>query len=119
MFTNRRRFAKGKNEWEGLKKHDTIFLLTIRPRLSYGTPFDAKVNFLHQYGVEYVRGVEVEGFLDNEGRVIEDWIEKPHFTGNQRTLRVWLDTNQYHMTKTLQMVEKAPTRRLTSSCAAR
>ena len=58
---------------------------------------------MHQYGVEYVRGVEVEGFLDDEGRVIEDWIEKPHFTGNQRTLRVWLDTNQYHsdMSKTM------------------
>ena len=51
---------------------------------------------MHQYGVDHVRGVEVEGFLDDEGRVIEDWIEKPHFTGNQRTLRVWLDTNQYH-----------------------
>ena len=35
--------------------------------------------------------------------LIEDWIEKPHFTGNQRTLRVWLDTNQYHsdMSKTM------------------
>ena len=54
------------------------------------------MSFLSQYGVEFVRGVEVEGFLDDEGRVIEDWIEKPHFTGNQRTLRVWLDTNQYH-----------------------
>ena len=42
-----------------------------------------------------------------KGRVIEDWIEKPHFSGNQRTLRVWLDTNQYHsdMTKTLQRTE--------------
>lgn len=92
-----------RQEWESLKKHDIIFLLTIRPKLNYGTQFDPKVNFLHQYGVEYVRGVEVEGFLDDEGRVIEDWIEKPHFTGNQRTLRVWLDTNQYHsdMSKTM------------------
>jgi len=65
-----------RNEWEGLKKHDIIFLLTIRPKLAYGTPFESKVNFLHQYGVESVRGVEVEGYLDNEGRVIEDWIEK-------------------------------------------
>ena len=55
-----------KNEWQGLKKHDIIFLLTIRPRLPYGTPFDPKINFLHQYGVECVRGVEVEGYLDNE-----------------------------------------------------
>ena len=46
------------------------------------TEITKKVNFLSQYGVEYVRGVEVEGFLDDEGRVIEDWIEKPHFTGN-------------------------------------
>jgi len=93
-----------RNEWEGLKKHDIIFLLTVRPKLPYGTPFDRSVNFLHQYGVEYVRGAEVEGYLDEEGRVIEDWIEKPHFVGNQRTLRVWLDTNQYHsdMTSTLQ-----------------
>ena len=92
-----------RQEWESLRKHDIIFLLTIRPKLEYGTRFDPKVNFLSQYGVEYVRGVEVEGFLDDEGRVIEDYIEKPHFTGNQRTLRVWLDTNQYHadMSKTL------------------
>ena len=92
-----------RHEWESLKKHDIIFLLTVRPKLEYGTRFDPNTNFLSQYGVEYVRGVEVEGFLDDEGRVIEDWIDKPHFTGNQRTLRVWLDTNQYHgdMSRTL------------------
>ena len=36
-----------RQEWEGLKKHDILFLLTIRPKLSYGTPFDSKGRVLN------------------------------------------------------------------------
>ena len=31
-----------RQEWESLKKHDIIFLLTVRPKLEYGTRFDPK-----------------------------------------------------------------------------
>ena len=51
----------------------------------------------------YVRGCEVEGMLDENGKVIEEGPEpKPKLTGDQRTWRVLLDANQYQldMTKT-------------------
>lgn len=46
----------------------------------------------------YVRGCEVEGMLDANGRVIEDGPEpRPQLPGEQRTYRVWLDSNQYRL----------------------
>ena len=43
-----------------------------------------------------MRGCEVEGLLDENGRVVEDGIEpRAKLTGDRRTFRVWLDTNQY------------------------
>ena len=45
----------------------------------------------------YVRGCEIEGMLDENGRVIEEGPEaKPQLTGEKRTYRVLLDCNQYH-----------------------
>lgn len=47
-------------------------------------------------GLHCVRGCEIEGMLDNNGRVIEDGPEpKPVLPGDNRTYRVWLDCNQY------------------------
>lgn len=47
-------------------------------------------------GLTYVRGCEVEGMLDESGRVIEEGPEPPpKMTGQKRTYRVWLDCNQY------------------------
>lgn len=43
-----------------------------------------------------MRGCEIEGLLDNDGRVIEEGPDpRPVITGNKRTYRVWLDPNQY------------------------
>ena len=51
-----------------------------------------------QVGLVYVRGCEVEGMLDENGKVIEEGPEpKPKLTGDQRTWRVLLDCNQYQM----------------------
>ena len=45
-----------------------------------------------------VRGCEIEGLLDANGRVIEDGPDpRPLLTGEQRTYRVWLDSNQYRL----------------------
>lgn len=47
-------------------------------------------------GLTYVRGCEIEGMLDQNGRVIEEGPEpKPQLQGEKRTFRVWLDCNQY------------------------
>ena len=42
-----------------------------------------------------VRGCEVEGLLDDKGHLIEDQDDMGKFKSDERTIRVWLDTNQY------------------------
>lgn len=73
--------------------------------------FDWSRPFVPQVGLEYVRGCEVEGMLDEHGRVIEEGPEpKPELTGTSRTFRVWLDTNQYQqdMARVVQGGEVSP-----------
>ncbi|XP_076834067.1 LOW QUALITY PROTEIN: RNA helicase aquarius [Brachyhypopomus gauderio] len=94
-----------KSEWEGLRKHDVCFLITVRPMLPYGTRFDRRQPFVDQTGLVYVRGCEVQGMLDDKGRVIEEGPDpKPKLKGDARTFRVWLDPNQYQqdMTNSIQ-----------------
>ncbi|XP_034238562.1 RNA helicase aquarius isoform X1 [Thrips palmi] len=85
-----------KNEWENLRKHDVCFLITVRPSVPIGTRYNYREPFLPQVGLVYVRGCEMEGMLDSNGRVVEDGPEpKPVLPGDSRTFRVWLDCNQY------------------------
>ncbi|KAK2508328.1 hypothetical protein MC885_011569, partial [Smutsia gigantea] len=94
-----------KDEWEGLRKHDVCFLITVRPTKPYGTKFDRRRPFIEQIGLVYVRGCEIQGMLDDKGRVIEDGPEpRPSLRGESRTFRVFLDPNQYQqdMTNTIQ-----------------
>lgn len=58
----------------GLRKHDVCFLITVRPTKPYGTKFDRRRPFIEQVGLVYVRGCEIQGMLDDKGRVIEDGI---------------------------------------------
>lgn len=44
----------------------------MRPNLPYGTRFDRRQPFGEQTGLVYVRGCEVQGMLDDKGRVIEE-----------------------------------------------
>lgn len=82
-----------KNEWEALRKHDVCLLLSVRLPKLYPNP---EGSFPEEWGVRYVRGCEVEGMLDENGRVIEEGPEpKPELKGDTRTFRVWLDCNQY------------------------
>ncbi|XP_040267292.1 RNA helicase aquarius [Bufo bufo] len=94
-----------KDEWEGLRKHDVCFLVTLRPMLLYGTKIDRRQSIVEQTGLMYVRGCEIQGMLDEKGRVIEEGPEpKPKLKGDTRTYRVFLDPNQYQqdMTNTIQ-----------------
>lgn len=68
-----------------------IFYLNI-----LGSRIDYHKPFLQQTVIVCVRGCEVEGMLDNMGRVIEEGPDpRPVLPGQKRTYRVWLDCNQY------------------------
>ncbi|KAI1289575.1 RNA helicase aquarius [Halotydeus destructor] len=84
-----------KKEWDGLRKHDVCFLVSVRPNLPPNTPFKYKEPFLPQVGLHYVRGCEVEGLLDPSGRLVEENSDRPRFDTDYRSYRVWLDANQY------------------------
>lgn len=63
-----------------------------------GTKYSHKLPFVPQVGLTTVRGCEIEGMLDSNGRVIEDGPEpRPVLPGENRTYRVWLDSNQYRI----------------------
>ena len=64
--------------------------------MSAGARYDPAAPFVPQVGLTYVRGCEVEGMLDEGGRVIEEGPDpRPVLPGERRTFRVWLDCNQY------------------------
>lgn len=93
-----------KKEWEDLRKHDVAFLITLRPTVPIHHKYNFREPFIPQVGLTYVRGCEVEGMLDMEGKVIEDGPEpKPYLSGDTRTFRVWLDPNQYQQDMTSTM----------------
>jgi len=48
------------------------FLLTVRPPLPIGSRYNFDEPFVPQVGLMYVRGCEIEGMLDENGRVIEE-----------------------------------------------
>ncbi|UXI21280.1 cAMP-dependent protein kinase inhibitor beta-like [Sarcoptes scabiei] len=85
-----------KKEWEALRKHDVCFLISVRPECLPGSQYDHNKPFLEQTGLKFVRGCEIEGMLDPQGRLVDETMnERPHFDTDYRTFRVLLDTNQY------------------------
>ena len=87
-----------KAEWESIRQFDTAFLLTLRPSVTHGQKYDNEEDFQTKYGIVYVRGIEFEGKLDEEGKLIEDFPDQqPKFTKDQRTFRVVLDPCQYQI----------------------
>ena len=58
--------------FEALHKHDVAFLVSVRPPYAIGTMYSHQQPFVPQVGLVYVRGCEIEGMLDENGRVIEE-----------------------------------------------
>lgn len=56
----------------GLRKHDVAFLLTVRPQVPIGYRYKHGTDFVTQVGLVCVRGCEIEGLLDDTGKVIEE-----------------------------------------------
>ena len=50
-----------------------------------------------QVRMRFIRGCEIEGYLDEEGRVVQEGFEKPKYKTRMRTVRVYLDVNQYQV----------------------
>lgn len=48
------------------------FLLTVRPQVPIGYQYKFTEDFISQVGLVYVRGCEIEGMLDDTGKVIEE-----------------------------------------------
>uniref|UniRef100_A0A914YCM7 Intron-binding protein aquarius n=1 Tax=Panagrolaimus superbus TaxID=310955 RepID=A0A914YCM7_9BILA len=87
-----------RQEWEGLHRHDILFLVTVVPLVKVGTRFDPRKPFKDQIKVAAVRGCEIDGLIDNDGKVIEEMEHREALkglTGDVRKYRIWLDPNQY------------------------
>lgn len=91
-----------RQEWDALREHDVIFLLTIQ---APAERYDGKVSELSvsefplRFGVVALRGAECTELLDEEGNNINDPnpAERKTPVGDNRVCRVLLDPAQYHM----------------------
>jgi intron-binding protein aquarius len=93
-------------EWEAIREHDILFLLTIEAHESMGEQWDGKGSFRKHYGLKHVRGCEVVSVIGPNGKPFDYKKSDPqmiqeHRTGNTRTFRVALDPNQYKIDQDL------------------
>ncbi|CAN1813775.1 RNA helicase aquarius [Linum perenne] len=93
-----------RSEWDSLKEHDVLFLLSIRPSFEPLSAEEAeKASVPQRLGLQYVRGCEVIEIRDEMGMLMNDFtgrIKRDEWKppkGELRTVTVALDTAQYHM----------------------
>ncbi|ESW25025.1 hypothetical protein PHAVU_003G001700 [Phaseolus vulgaris] len=96
--------AQIRSEWDALKEHDVLFLLSIRPSFEpLSAEEEDKASVPQKLGLQYVRGCEVIEIRDEEGNLMNDFsgrIKRDEWKppkGELRTVTVALDTAQYHM----------------------
>lgn len=88
-------------EWDGLRKHDVMFLLTIQAIEKSSEKLQDDENFKEHYGIKYIRGCEIVDIIGQDGRAIDEHSrytqgeQANNFKGNERTIRLELDPNQY------------------------
>ena len=89
---------EARQEWENLRRHDVIFLVALDPKKNIGDKFSFDADFIDEFGVKFVRGAEIEGLLNEEGKLYEEGLDqRPIFSDNNRTFRCFLDTAQYQL----------------------
>ncbi|OIT07455.1 PREDICTED: intron-binding protein aquarius [Nicotiana attenuata] len=93
-----------RSEWNALKEHDVLFLLSIRPSFEpLSAEEAAKATVPQRLGLQCVRGCEIIELRDEEGTLMNDFtgrIKRDEWKppkGDLRTVTVALDTAQYHM----------------------
>ncbi|KAI4358024.1 hypothetical protein L6164_001935 [Bauhinia variegata] len=96
--------AQIRSEWNALKEHDVLFLLSIRPSFEpLSSEEEAKASVPQKLGLQYVRGCEIIEIRDEEGTLMNDFtgrIKRDEWKppkGELRTVTVALDSAQYYM----------------------
>ncbi|GMH30504.1 hypothetical protein Nepgr_032347 [Nepenthes gracilis] len=96
--------AQIRSEWNALKEHDVMFLLSINPSFEPLSPEEAaNATVPQRLGLQCVRGCEIIEIRDEEGNLMNDFtgrIKRDEWKppkGELRTVTVALDTAQYHM----------------------
>ncbi|TKY69055.1 Intron-binding protein aquarius [Spatholobus suberectus] len=96
--------AQIRSEWDALKEHDVLFLLSIRPSFEpLSAEEEDKATVPQKLGLQCVRGCEIIEIRDEEGNLMNDFsgrIKRDEWKppkGELRTVTVALDTAQYHM----------------------
>ncbi|KOO28512.1 intron-binding protein aquarius [Chrysochromulina tobinii] len=88
-------------EWNALRKHDVVFLLTLEATVEEGGAPSADASaapFPQRVGLVCVRGAEVAHVADEEGNVFTGESETDReLRGKTRKLSLSLDTAQYHL----------------------
>ena len=86
-----------RQEWDALRQHDVLFLLTVAGPQAGGGP-------LGKVGLKHVRGCELVSMRDEEGKPMNDFSARGDRgkgpAGSRRTLRVALDPAQYELDMT-------------------
>ncbi|KAI9480442.1 MAG: AAA domain-containing protein [Benjaminiella poitrasii] len=92
-----------RKEWDALRKHDVLFLVTIEALEKTSEPLKEDEDFKEHYGIKHIRGCEIVDVIGSDGRPIDEFSmitaedRAAKLIGTQRTLRVELDPNQYKM----------------------
>jgi intron-binding protein aquarius len=113
-----------REEWDTLKEHDVLFLISLKPVRKEKTlirqgqnaasahgggeggderemqEVEDDATFTERYGISAVRGCEVKELLDEDGKVMNEMGGRPNEgppAGKTRTLRVLMDPMQYQL----------------------
>ncbi|KAG1668022.1 hypothetical protein FOA52_006555 [Chlamydomonas sp. UWO 241] len=95
-----------KAEWDQVKQHDVLFLLSVRPPTAAEAQAmwaDGEPGVADKYGLCYVRGCEVVEMKDEAGKLMNDFTgrvkpdQRGHAEGSTRTVTVAMDTAQYQL----------------------
>jgi intron-binding protein aquarius len=62
-------------EWDSLRKHDIVFLMTIRPHDDTSTPYKEGDDFRKHFGIKYIRGGEIVDVIGKDGKALEMYYE--------------------------------------------
>lgn len=97
-----------RGEWDEVKQHDVLFLLTVRPpdaltQSEVTASSQEEMAVPDRYGLQYVRGGEVIEIRDETGKLMNDYTGRVKFDeitppqGFLRTVVLALDTAQYQL----------------------
>ena len=105
-----------REEWDGLKQHDVLFLLGFSAQEAAAPRGGAQPSLAEAAGLRFVRGCEVVELRDGEGKLMNDFSGRSKRDGGgdgrpkgtERTLVVALDTAQYQIDITRQVERAGP-----------